>query len=88
LTDGGNVVARGVASIAPTAPGLCSADVSGHGYAEALVLRVRPDGSQGILPGLDQVKLRLQTAHRGLGDVPVELLVDGRAANLVRIKLT
>jgi uncharacterized protein (TIGR03437 family) len=151
VTNGGSVVAQGTALIAETAPGLFSADLSGQGYAAALVLRVRPDGSQvfepvaqfdfeqnrfvavpidlskeaeqvflllsgtgvrnhsglanvrakigsenaevtfagaqGILPGADQVKLRLQPSLRGSGEVSVELSVDGRAANTVRIKI-
>jgi uncharacterized protein (TIGR03437 family) len=151
VMNGGNVVAQGVASIAETAPGLFSADLSGQGYAAALVLRVRQDGSrvfepvarfdfeenrfvavpidlsneaeqvflllsgtgirnhsglanlrakigsenaevtfagaEGILPGVDQVNLRLQPSLRGRGEVSVELLVDGRAANTVRVKI-
>jgi uncharacterized protein (TIGR03437 family) len=147
----GNVVAQGVASIAETAPGLFSADLSGQGYAAALVLRVRQDGSkvfepvarfdfeenrfvavpidlsneteqvflllsgtgirnhsglanlrakigsenaevtfagaEGILPGVDQVNLRLLPSLRGRGEVSVELSVDGRAANTVRVKI-
>ena len=151
VTNGGNVVAQGVASIAQTAPGLFSADLSGQGFAAALVLRIRPDGSrvfepvarfdfeqnrfvavpidlsneaeqvflllsgtgvrnhsglanvrakigsenaevtfagaEGILPGVDQVNLRLQPSLRGRGEVSIELSVDGRAANIVRIKI-
>jgi uncharacterized protein (TIGR03437 family) len=151
VMNGGNIVAQGVASIAETDPGLFSADLSGQGYAAALVLRVRQDGSrvfepvarfdfeenrfvavpidlsneaeqvflllsgtgirnhsglvnvrakvgsenaevtfagaEGILPGVDQVDLRLQPSLRGRGEVSVELSVDGRAANTVRIKL-
>jgi len=134
-----------------TAPGLFSADLSGQGYAAALVLRIRADGSrvyepvtqfdseqnrfvavpievsntaeqvflllsgtgirnhsglanvrakvggenaevtfagsQGILPGVDQVNLRLLPVLRRRGEVSVELSVDGRAANSVRIKI-
>jgi len=44
-------------------------------------------GVEGILPGVDQVKLRLQPSLRGSGEVSVELSVDGRAANTVRIKI-
>jgi uncharacterized protein (TIGR03437 family) len=44
-------------------------------------------GAEGILPGVDQVNLRLQPSLRGRGEVSVELLVDGRAANTVRIKI-
>jgi hypothetical protein len=44
-------------------------------------------GAEGILPGVDQVTLRLQPSLRGRGEVSVELSVDGRAANTVRIKL-
>jgi uncharacterized protein (TIGR03437 family) len=151
VTNNGNVVAQGTASIGVTVPGLFSADLSGEGYAAALVLRVRPDGSrvyqpvalfdfeqnrfapvpidlsneaeqvflllsgtgirnhsglanvrakvggenaevtfagsQGILPGVDQVDLRLLPSLRGRGEVSVELSVDGRAANIVRVKI-
>jgi uncharacterized protein (TIGR03437 family) len=44
-------------------------------------------GAEGILPGADQVNLRLQPSVRGRGDVSIELSVDGRAANIVRIKI-
>jgi uncharacterized protein (TIGR03437 family) len=44
-------------------------------------------GPEGILPGVDQVNLRLLPSLRGRGEVSVELSVDGRAANKVRIKL-
>jgi len=44
-------------------------------------------GAEGISPGADQVKLRLQPSLRGSGEVSVELSVDGRAANTVRIKI-
>jgi uncharacterized protein (TIGR03437 family) len=44
-------------------------------------------GSQGLLPGVDQVDLRLLPVLRRRGEVSVELSVDGRAANVVRIKL-
>jgi uncharacterized protein (TIGR03437 family) len=151
VTNGGEVVAQGTAPIAATAPGLFSVDLSGHGYAAALVLRIRPDGrkvyepivqfdfeqnrfvavpidlsneaeqvfllltgtgirnhsglanvrakigeqnaevtfagSQGILQGVDQVDVRLLPALRGRGEVSVELSVDGRATNSVRIKI-
>jgi uncharacterized protein (TIGR03437 family) len=151
VTNGGAVVAQGVASIAETTPGLFSADLSGQGLAAALALRIRPNGSrvfepvarfdfeedrfvavpidlsndadevflllsgtgirnhsglanvkakiglqnaevtfagaEGILPGVDQVTLRLQPPLRGSGEVSVELSVDGRAANTVRIKI-
>jgi uncharacterized protein (TIGR03437 family) len=151
VTNGGNVVAQGTAAIAATAPGLFSVDLTGQGYAAALVLRIRADGrrvyepivqfdfeqnrflavpidlsseaeqvfllltgtgirnhsglanvrakigeqnaevtsadSQGILPGVDQVDVRLQPALRGRGEVSVELSVDGRATNSVRIKI-
>jgi uncharacterized protein (TIGR03437 family) len=151
VMNGGNIVAQGVASIVETDPGLFSADLSGQGYAAALVLRVRQDGdkvfapvakfdfeenrfvavpidlsneteqvflllsgtgirnhsglanvrakigsenaevtfagAEGILPGVDQVNLRLQPSLRGRGEVSVELSVDGRAANKVRIKI-
>jgi uncharacterized protein (TIGR03437 family) len=151
VTNGGNVVAQGTAAIAATAPGLFSVDLTGQGYAAALVLRIRADGrrvyepivqfdfeqnrfvavpidlsneaeqvfllltgtgirnhsglanvrakigeqiaevtsaeSQGILPGVDQVDVRLLPALRGRGEVSVELSVDGRATNSVRIKI-
>ncbi|MCI0663509.1 MAG: hypothetical protein L0220_20800, partial [Acidobacteria bacterium] len=150
VTNNGNVVAQGTASIGVTAPGLFSADLSGQGLAAALVLRIRADGSrtyepvalfdfeqnrfvpvpidvsneaeqvflllsgtgirnhnglanlrakvgsenaevtfagsQGILPGVDQVDMRLLPTLRGRGEVSVELSVDGRAANIVRVK--
>ncbi|HEY9432508.1 MAG TPA: hypothetical protein VI260_13680 [Blastocatellia bacterium] len=150
VMNGDAIVAQGTASIAATAPGLFSADLSGQGYAAALVLRIRPDGSrvfesvarfdfeqdrfvavpidlsneaeqvflllsgtgirnhsglvnvrakissenaevtfanaEGILPGVDQVNLRLQPSLRGRGEVSIELSVDGRAANIVRVK--
>jgi len=151
VLNGGNVVAQGTASIATTAPGLFSADLSGEGYASALVLRIRANGSrtyepvalfdfeqnrfvavpidvsnvaeqvflllsgtgirnhsglanvrakvgpenaevtfagsQGILPGVDQVDLRLLPALQGRGEVSVELSVDGRATNPVRVRI-
>jgi uncharacterized protein (TIGR03437 family) len=43
--------------------------------------------SQGILPGVDQVDVRLLPALRGRGEVSVELSVDGRSTNTVRIKI-
>ena len=42
--------------------------------------------AEGILPGVDQVNLRLQPSLRGRGEVSIELSVDGRAANIVRVK--
>ena len=44
-------------------------------------------GSQGILPGVDQVDLRLLPTLKERGEVSVELSVDGRAANIVRVKI-
>jgi len=44
-------------------------------------------GSQGGFAGLDQVNLRLLPTLRGRGDVSVELVVDGKAANPLRINI-
>jgi uncharacterized protein (TIGR03437 family) len=42
-------------------------------------------GPQGSLLGLDQINLRLPRALAGRGEVEVALVVEGRAANLVRV---
>lgn len=44
-------------------------------------------GKQSGFDGLDQINLRLPTTLRGRGDVEVALIVDGRAANTVRINI-
>ncbi|MDX2030465.1 MAG: hypothetical protein SF339_07340 [Blastocatellia bacterium] len=44
-------------------------------------------GSQGAMPGLDQVNLRLPKSLAGRGEMDVILKVDGRTANAVRIKV-
>jgi len=44
-------------------------------------------GSQGLLAGLDQVNLRLLPTLRGSGNISVELVMDGRAANHVMINV-
>ena len=44
-------------------------------------------GAQGGFAGLDQVNLRLPGTLAGRGDVDVVLTVDGKAANVVRVKI-
>lgn len=147
VLNGSNVVATGTTLIAPTAPGLFTANASGQGLAAAVVLRVRADGSQvyepvvrtgptglvgvpidvsnpaeqvflllygtgirqrsalsavtarigglsaevvyagsqGGLVGLDQLNIRLPQTLAGRGEVELQLLVDGRAANPVNL---
>ncbi|MCI0664147.1 MAG: hypothetical protein L0220_24075 [Acidobacteria bacterium] len=63
VTNGGNVVAQGAASIATTAPGLLSADLSGRGYAAARL----PDSRrwQPGLPACRTVRFRTKQLHPG-----------------------
>src|SRR5262245_26711138 len=44
-------------------------------------------GDQFEFEGLDQVNLRLSPALRGRGEVAVELMVDGRTANTVKVNI-
>jgi uncharacterized protein (TIGR03437 family) len=44
-------------------------------------------GEQGAFVGLDQLNLRLPRSLAGRGEVDVVLMVDGRAANTVRINV-
>lgn len=50
VTSGDGAVSTGSVMIAPTAPGLFTANSDGHGLAAALVLRVRADGKQSYEP--------------------------------------
>lgn len=43
--------------------------------------------AQGQYPGLDQANLRLHRGLAGRGDVDVRLMVDGRAANVVTVRI-
>ncbi|MBK7599272.1 MAG: hypothetical protein IPJ07_12420 [Acidobacteria bacterium] len=54
--------------ISQTAPGLFSADASGKGIAAALVLRIRPDGSQNY----EQVS-RFDDAQQKFIPLPIDL---------------
>ncbi|QQS48135.1 MAG: hypothetical protein IPM66_05680 [Acidobacteriota bacterium] len=44
-------------------------------------------GAQGVFAGLDQINLRLDRGLIGQGEADVMLMVDGRAANMVRISI-
>ncbi len=44
-------------------------------------------GAQGDFVGIDQCNLRLPNSLAGRGDVSIELLVDGKAANSVSIRI-
>ncbi|MFN7929370.1 MAG: SBBP repeat-containing protein [Blastocatellia bacterium] len=44
-------------------------------------------GTQGVFAGLDQVNVMLPSALAGRGEVDVELSVDGKLANTVRVKI-
>jgi len=46
VMNGANVVATGSVEIADVSPGVFSADASGNGFASAVALRIRQDGSQ------------------------------------------
>jgi uncharacterized protein (TIGR03437 family) len=147
--NGNNPVATGTTLIAPTAPGLFTANASGLGLAAAVVLRVRANGTQvyepvvrfeqnrfvgvpidvsdpaeqvflllygtgirqrsalgavtiklggtpgevlyagaqGSLAGLDQLNILLPRSLAGRGEIELQLLVDGRAANPVSITI-
>jgi uncharacterized protein (TIGR03437 family) len=150
VLNGNNAVASGTLIIAPSAPGLFTANASGAGLAAAVVLRVRANGQQvfeavavldsqnrlvavpidlgdereqvflllygtgirgrsaaanvkarigsvestalfaGPVPGLiglDQINLLLSRSLAGSGEVSLELIVDGKAANPVRISI-
>jgi len=148
---GGNAVTTGVIEIVSVNPGLISADATGTGYAAAVVLRVKADGSQVFEPvvqfnaaqnrfdpvpidvgnpaeqvfvllfgtgirnrtslanvatrvggeavetlyagdqggfaGLDQLNVRLPSSLAGKGDVAVDVMVDGKVANPVRLRI-
>jgi uncharacterized protein (TIGR03437 family) len=148
---GGSAVATGVIEIVSVNPGLISADATGTGYAAAVVLRVKADGSQVFEPvvqfnagqnrfdpvpidvsnpveqvfvllfgtgirnrssltnvvtrvggeavetqyagdqggfaGLDQLNVRLPSSLAGKGDVAVEVIVDGKIANPVKLRI-
>jgi uncharacterized protein (TIGR03437 family) len=49
-TSGAGVISTGTANIASVAPGLFAANADGQGVAAAVVLRVKPDGSQSFEP--------------------------------------
>ena len=147
VLNNNNPVAVGTTLLAPTAPALFTANASGQGYAAAVVLRVRANGTQvfepvttlapnglvgvpidlnnpaeqvflllygtgfrqrsalsavsvqlgglagevtyagaqGELAGLDQLNLRLPQSLAGRGEIVVQLVVDGRAANPVNL---
>jgi len=63
-------VSTGELLIAPVAPGLFSANANGEGVASALVLRVKPDGSQVFEPVAvyDQAHSRFVASPIDLGD--------------------
>jgi uncharacterized protein (TIGR03437 family) len=42
-------------------------------------------GPQGQYPGLDQVNVRLEPVLRGIGDVDLELVIDGQVSNRTRL---
>jgi uncharacterized protein (TIGR03437 family) len=141
--------AVGVVEIAPTAPGLFSANADGQGVAAAVAFRLKANGAQSFEPvarleggrfvplpldlgpegeqlflilygsglrlrsalgavrcnlggtggevlfagdapgftGLDQVNVRIPRGLIGRGEIAVELTVDGRTANAVRIHI-
>lgn len=68
VTNGSNVVATGTLMIAATSPGLFTADASGQGIAAAVVLRVKPDGSQ-----LYEPIARFDAAQNRIVAVPIDL---------------
>jgi hypothetical protein len=54
-------------------------------YFSGLPVAVEYAGPQGAFAGLDQVNLRLSRQLTGRGEVNLALLVDGKAANVVRV---
>jgi uncharacterized protein (TIGR03437 family) len=44
-------------------------------------------GAQGGFAGLDQINLRLPRNLAGRGEVAIELIVDGRRANTVKVSV-
>jgi uncharacterized protein (TIGR03437 family) len=44
-------------------------------------------GAQGSLAGLDQLNVRLPRSLMGLGEIDINLTVDGKAANVVRVAI-
>lgn len=44
-------------------------------------------GAQGVFVGLDQLNVRLPRSLKGRGEVDIVLLVDGKAANTVRVNI-
>ena len=54
---------------------------------DGLETSVEYAGAQGQFVGLDQINLRLPKSLAGRGEVKVELIVDGKAANPVRISI-
>jgi uncharacterized protein (TIGR03437 family) len=44
-------------------------------------------GDQGGFAGLDQLNVRLLPSLAGKGDVAVEVMVDGKVANPVRLRI-
>jgi cytochrome c peroxidase len=68
----GTAVARGTAEIAAVAPALFSANATGRGVAAALVVRVKPDGSQSY----EQVA-RFDETRRQFVSEPIDLGPEG-----------
>ena len=150
VISGSNTVAVGTVTISRLAPALFSADTSGQGFASAVVLRVKADGTQifepvtasngtgqivgvpidlgsetdlvflllfgsgirgnsglanvsatiggtpievqyagaqGDFVGLDQLNLKLPRSLAGRGNATIELTLDGKAANVVKVSI-
>jgi uncharacterized protein (TIGR03437 family) len=67
ITNSNNLVSHGAAQVASVAPGLFSANADGQGVAAAVVLRVKPDGSQSFEPAV-----RFDPAQGKFFSVPID----------------
>ncbi len=54
---------------------------------DGLELPVEYAGAQGFFAGLDQVNVKLPAILKGRGEVNIELLIDGKLANVVRVAI-
>lgn len=77
VTNRDRTVALAQLQIEPVAPGLFTADASGRGWAAAVVLRVKPDGTQSFEPvtRFDPVQNELAAAPIELGRVDEQVFL-------------
>ncbi len=68
VTNGSTTVATGVVEVSSVAPGIFTANSSGHGLAAAQALRVRADGTQSFEP-----VARFDAGQGGFVAVPIDL---------------